>query len=177
MPFDSKTRLPHRMPDESRHRHACLCHAASPGARAHGADQSRHQSRRQDRSRRAWSVWRRHGGAWAICSKSPTSTRWVKKNRDHRRRSKKSSRASCSEQMPGQKLKEDHSDHAARPGRACLCHPALCPHSGTSKEALNLLSMLRLGADLDLVGNCDRSLLDCCCSKSSLRILQLNAGA
>ena len=33
-------------------------------------------------------------------------------------------------------------------------------HVLTSKEALNLLSLLRLGADLDLVPNCDRSLLD-----------------
>ena len=33
-------------------------------------------------------------------------------------------------------------------------------HILTSKEALNLLSLLRLGADLDLIPNCDRSLID-----------------
>jgi len=33
-------------------------------------------------------------------------------------------------------------------------------HILNSKEALNLLSLLRLGADMDLVGNCDRGLVD-----------------
>ena len=45
----------------------------------------------------------------------------------------------------------------------------------TSKEALNLLSMLRLGADLDLVPNCDRSLLDMLLLEIQPAHLQLDA--
>lgn len=48
-------------------------------------------------------------------------------------------------------------------------------HILTSKEALNLLSMLRLGADLDLVPNCDRSLLDMLLLEIQPAHLQLDA--
>jgi protein arginine kinase len=48
-------------------------------------------------------------------------------------------------------------------------------HILTSKEALNLLSMLRLGADLDLVPNCDRSLLDMLLLEIQPAHLQLRA--
>jgi protein arginine kinase len=49
-------------------------------------------------------------------------------------------------------------------------------HILTSKEALNLLSMLRLGADLDLIPNCDRSLLDLLLLEIQPAHLQLRAG-
>jgi protein arginine kinase len=45
-----------------------------------------------------------------------------------------------------------------------------------SKEALNLLSMLRLGADLDLVPQCDRSILDLLLLEIQPAHLQLRAG-
>ncbi len=45
----------------------------------------------------------------------------------------------------------------------------------TSKEALNLLSMLRLGADLDLIPDCDRSLLDMLLLEIQPAHLQLRA--
>lgn len=48
-------------------------------------------------------------------------------------------------------------------------------HILTSKEALNLLSMLRLGADLDLVPDCDRSLLDMLLLEIQPAHLQLRA--
>lgn len=64
-----------------------------------------------------------------------------------------------SEQNARAKLREDHqtmlNDQVGR-AFAILRYA----HVLASKEALNLVSMLRLGADLDLVGNCDRSLLD-----------------
>ncbi len=57
------------------------------------------------------------------------------------------------------RLAEDHrtmlNDQVGR-AYAILRHA----HVLNSKEALNLLSMLRLGADLDLIPQCDRSLLD-----------------
>lgn len=46
----------------------------------------------------------------------------------------------------------------------------------SSKEALNWLSMLRLGADLDLVPDCDRSLLDMLLLEIQPAHLQLAAG-
>lgn len=64
-----------------------------------------------------------------------------------------------SEQNARAKLKEDHQtmlDDQVGRAYAILRYS----HILSSKEALNLVSMLRLGADLDLVGNCDRSLLD-----------------
>ena len=48
-------------------------------------------------------------------------------------------------------------------------------HVLTSKEALNLLSLLRLGADLDLVPNCDRGLLDMLLLEIQPAHLQLSA--
>ncbi len=45
----------------------------------------------------------------------------------------------------------------------------------TSKEALNLLSMLRLGADLDIIPNCDRSLIDMLLLEIQPAHLQLSA--
>jgi protein arginine kinase len=64
-----------------------------------------------------------------------------------------------SEQNARAKLKEDHQTMLHdQVGRAFAI--LRYAHILSSKEALNLLSMLRLGADLDLVGNCDRSLLD-----------------
>ena len=50
-------------------------------------------------------------------------------------------------------------------------------HILTSKEALNLLSMLRLGADLDLIPNCDRSLLDLLLLEIQPAHLQLRAAS
>lgn len=49
-------------------------------------------------------------------------------------------------------------------------------HVLTSKEALNLLSLLRLGADLDLVPNCDRGLLDLLLLEIQPAHLQFGAG-
>ena len=48
-------------------------------------------------------------------------------------------------------------------------------HILSSKEALNLLSMLRLGADLDLVPDCDRSVLDLLLLENQPAHLQLQA--
>jgi protein arginine kinase len=64
-----------------------------------------------------------------------------------------------SEQNARSKLKEDH--HTMLHDQVGRAFAILrYAHILSSKEALNLLSMLRLGADLDIVGNCDRSLLD-----------------
>lgn len=49
-------------------------------------------------------------------------------------------------------------------------------HVLNSKEALNLLSMLRLGADLDLVPQCDRSVLDMLLLEIQPAHLQMRAG-
>lgn len=46
----------------------------------------------------------------------------------------------------------------------------------TSKEALNHLSMLRLGADLDLIPDCDRGLIDMLLLEIQPAHLQLSAG-
>lgn len=64
-----------------------------------------------------------------------------------------------SEHTARQKLKEDNLTMLRdQVGRAYAILRYACIL--TSKEALNLLSMLRLGADLDLIASCDRSLLD-----------------
>lgn len=49
-------------------------------------------------------------------------------------------------------------------------------HVLTSKEALNLLSLLRLGADLDLIPDCDRGLLDLLLLEIQPAHLQMRAG-
>lgn len=80
-----------------------------------------------------------------------------------------------SEQTARAKLREDNavmlSDQVGR-AYAVLRHAYVL----SSKEALNLLSMLRLGADLDLVRNCDRSLLDMLLLEIQPAHLQLQAG-
>jgi protein arginine kinase len=48
-------------------------------------------------------------------------------------------------------------------------------HMLNSKEALNFLSMVRLGADLDLIPNCDRSILDLLLLEIQPAHLQLRA--
>jgi protein arginine kinase len=83
-------------------------------------------------------------------------------------------RVISSERNARQKLVEDNptmlSDQVGR-AFAVLRYA----HILTSKEALNLLSMLRLGADLDLVPNCDRSLLDMLLLEIQPAHLQLRA--
>ena len=68
-------------------------------------------------------------------------------------------RVVISESNARHKLREDHPvmlhDQVGR-AYAILRHA----HILTSKEALNLLSLLRLGADLDIIPGCDRGLLD-----------------
>lgn len=68
-------------------------------------------------------------------------------------------RVVISENNARHKLREDHPvmlhDQVGR-AYAILRHA----HILTSKEALNLLSLLRLGADLDIIPGCDRGLLD-----------------
>ncbi len=49
-------------------------------------------------------------------------------------------------------------------------------HVLASKEALNHLSLLRLGADMDIVGGCDRSVLDLLLLEIQPAHLQLSAG-
>lgn len=84
-------------------------------------------------------------------------------------------RVVTSEMNARQKLMEENSimlrDQVGR-AFAILAHA----HILTSKEALNLLSMLRLGADLDLVQACDRSLLDLLLLEIQPAHLQLRAG-
>jgi protein arginine kinase len=79
-----------------------------------------------------------------------------------------------SEQNARAKLLEDHPvtlrDRVGR-AYAILSHA----HILASKEALELLSMLRLGADLDLVGSCDRSILDLLLLEIQPAHLQLRA--
>ncbi len=79
-----------------------------------------------------------------------------------------------SEQNARAKLHEDHpitvSDRVGR-AYAILSYS----HILASKEALELLSMLRLGADLDLVPNCDRSILDMLLLEIQPAHLQLHA--
>jgi len=79
-----------------------------------------------------------------------------------------------SEQTARAKLLEDHhtmlSDQVGR-AYAILRYA----HVLTSKEALNLLSMLRLGADLDIITQCDRSLLDLLLLEIQPAHLQLGA--
>ena len=64
-----------------------------------------------------------------------------------------------SEEAARARLREDHSvmlsDQVGR-AYAILRHA----HVLNSKEALNLLSMLRLGADLDIIPQCDRGIID-----------------
>jgi protein arginine kinase len=78
------------------------------------------------------------------------------------------------EQTARAKLMEDHqtmlSDQVGR-AYAILRYA----HVLTSKEALNLLSMLRLGTDVDLITNCDRSLLDMLLLEIQPAHLQLTA--
>lgn len=79
-----------------------------------------------------------------------------------------------SEQTARAKLVEDHAvmlhDQIGR-AFAILRYA----HVLTSKESLNLLSMLRLGADLDIITNCDRSLLDLLLLEIQPAHLQLGA--
>ncbi len=80
-----------------------------------------------------------------------------------------------SETMARAKLKEDSPTHLRdQIGRAyaILRHA----HILSSKEALNLLSLLRLGADLDVIPGCDRSLLDMLLLEIQPAHLQLQAG-
>ena len=58
----SEARLSHRLPDQCRHRHARFRDVASAGLGPERADQSGHPGGEQDRSRRARSLRRRHGG-------------------------------------------------------------------------------------------------------------------
>jgi len=79
-----------------------------------------------------------------------------------------------SENMARTKLKEDSPTHLRdQIGRAyaILRHA----HILSSKEALNLLSLLRLGADLDIIPDCDRSLLDMLLLEIQPAHLQLQA--
>jgi protein arginine kinase len=79
-----------------------------------------------------------------------------------------------SENMARIKLKQDNPiqlmDQIGR-AYAILSHA----HVLNSKEALNLLSMLRLGADLDIIPDCDRSLLDMLLLEIQPAHLQLSA--
>jgi protein arginine kinase len=79
-----------------------------------------------------------------------------------------------SENMARTKLREDSPTHLRdQIGRAyaILRHA----HILSSKEALNLLSLLRLGADLDIVPACDRGLLDMLLLEIQPAHLQLQA--
>lgn len=80
-----------------------------------------------------------------------------------------------SEQTARAKLKEDHlimvNDQVGR-AYAILKYA----HVLSSKEALNLLSMLRLGADLDVVPGFDRGILDLLLLEIQPAHLQLQAG-
>jgi protein arginine kinase len=79
-----------------------------------------------------------------------------------------------SENMARVKLKEDSPTHLRdQVGRAyaILRHA----HILSSKEALNLLSLLRLGADLDIIPHCDRGLLDMLLLEIQPAHLQLQA--
>jgi protein arginine kinase len=80
-----------------------------------------------------------------------------------------------SEENARARLREDHAvmlnDQVGR-AYAILRHA----HVLNSKEALNLLSMLRLGADLDLVPQCDRGILDMLLLEIQPAHLQLRAG-
>jgi len=80
-----------------------------------------------------------------------------------------------SEEQARVRLREDHftmlSDQVGR-AYAILRHA----HILNSKEALNLLSMLRLGADLDIVPQCDRSILDMLLLEIQPAHLQMRAG-
>ena len=79
-----------------------------------------------------------------------------------------------SEEQARHRLHDDHATMLAdQVGRAyaILKHA----HILNSKEALNLLSMLRLGADLDLIPQCDRSVLDMLLLEIQPAHLQLRA--
>jgi protein arginine kinase len=79
-----------------------------------------------------------------------------------------------SEQTARAKLLEDH--HTMLSDQVGRAYAILrFAHVLTSKEALNLLSMLRLGADLDIITNCDRSLLDLLLLEIQPAHLQLGA--
>lgn len=85
-------------------------------------------------------------------------------------------RVITSEMNARQKLMEENTimlrDQVGR-AYAILAHA----HILTSKEALNLLSMLRLGADMDLIQGCDRSVLDLLLLEIQPAHLQLRAAA
>ena len=78
------------------------------------------------------------------------------------------------EQNARLKLREDHhtmlQDQVGR-AYAILRHA----HILNSKEALNLLSMLRLGADMDIIADCDRSIIDLLLLEIQPAHLQLRA--
>ena len=78
------------------------------------------------------------------------------------------------EQNARLKLREDHhtmlQDQVGR-AYAILKHA----HILNSKEALNLLSMLRLGADMDIIADCDRSIIDLLLLEIQPAHLQLRA--
>ncbi len=80
-----------------------------------------------------------------------------------------------SEEAARARLREDHSvmlnDQVGR-AYAILRYA----HVLNSKEALNLLSLLRLGADLDLIPQCDRSILDMLLLEIQPAHLQMRAG-
>ena len=83
-------------------------------------------------------------------------------------------RVIASEQAARAKLREDNptmlNDQVGR-AYAILKYA----HILSSKEALNLLSMLRLGADLDIIPGCDRSILDLLLLENQPAHLQLQA--
>lgn len=80
-----------------------------------------------------------------------------------------------SEEAARARLREDHavmlSDQVGR-AYAILRHA----HILNSKEALNLLSMLRLGADLDILPQCDRGIIDMLLLEIQPAHLQMRAG-
>ena len=80
-----------------------------------------------------------------------------------------------SEETARARLREDHavmlSDQVGR-AYAILRHA----HVLNSKEALNLLSMLRLGADLDIIPQCDRGIIDMLLLEIQPAHLQMRAG-
>jgi hypothetical protein len=79
-----RIRLPHRLSDQSRHRHESLRHAALARPRHHRPNRPSRQSRRQDRPRRSRSLWRGHRGARQPLPNLQSAHPRRKRDRNHR---------------------------------------------------------------------------------------------
>jgi protein arginine kinase len=150
--FRQRTGLFDGLPDESGHRHPRQRHAASAGPGAGRADQSHHSIRQQARPGRARALRRRHRGARQRLSGFQPNDAGRKRTDIVERLDKVLLQIIEHEENARQTLLEKKPkvvfNHIGR-AYGILANA----HSISSKETMNLLSLMRLGVDL---GNCSR---------------------